>query len=117
MDGERLNGFVVTGAPGMSHIALHGDVDRAEAETVRLALLGFVPITGHRVELDLGDVGFFGRAAALAVVEAWEESMLHGSDFAIVGMSDTVRRSFRRSGLDHLVRALCPDVVAPGALP
>jgi anti-anti-sigma factor len=105
VDGE-LNGFVVTGAPGVSHLAMHGDVDRAEAETLRLALLGFVPITRYRVELDLTDVGFFGRAAAQAVAEAWEESMLHGSNFVIVGMSDTVRRAFGRAGLDGLVRTV-----------
>lgn len=109
MDGEE-NGFVVTAAPGVSHMAVHGDVDATEAETLRLALLGFVPITRYRVELDLSDVGFFGRAGTEAMAEVWEESMLHGSTFVIVGMSDTVRRAFEDAGMTRLLRTAVADL-------
>lgn len=101
----------MTGAPGMSHVAVHGDVDRSEAETVRLALLGFVAITGYRVELDLTGVGFFSRTATHAVAEAWDESMLHGSDFAVVGLSPTARCAFERTGLDRLLHTALAEPI------
>ena len=81
-------------------VTLHGELDLANAQRVRDAL---VEIAGSKVVVDLTDLRFLDSSGIAALVGARKRIMSAGHQFELRGAQGMVRRVLELTGLSHLL--------------
>jgi anti-sigma B factor antagonist len=81
-------------------VSLHGQLDLANADEVRDALIG---IAGSRVVVDLSDLRFLDSSGIAALLAARDKVLESGHEFEVRGAKGIVRRVLDVTGLSFLL--------------
>ena len=85
---------------GVHVVTLHGELDLANAERVRTAL---IEVAGSTVVVDLGDLSFLDSSGIAALLGARKRILAAGHGFELRGAQGMVRRVLELTGLAHLL--------------
>lgn len=92
--------FEIVDVDDVHVVSLHGQLDLANADRVRDALVG---IAGSTVVVDLTDLKFLDSSGIAALVSARSQIMDAGHGFELRGARGIVRRVLEVTGLTFLL--------------
>jgi len=87
--------------PGLSVVAISGDVDLSTSPKVREALLDCIGI-GKGVIVDLSAVSYIDSSGVASLVEAFQNAKSKAQGFALAAVSDTPMRVLKLARLDQV---------------
>lgn len=92
--------FEVVDVDDVHIVSLHGQLDLANADEVRDAL---IRVAGSTVVVDLTDVQFLDSSGIAALLSARKKILQAGNGFKLRGASGIVNRVFELTGLEFLL--------------
>lgn len=92
--------FETVDGDGAHVVSLHGELDLANADRVRDAL---VEVAGSTVVVDLSDLSFLDSSGIAALLGARERILASGNGFELRGAQGMVRRVLDLTGLSDLL--------------
>jgi anti-sigma B factor antagonist len=92
MDTVRHDTLMTAGETGQPSMAVAGDIDAANADDVRTAILNAAGTTGTRLEVDLSGVTFMDSSGLQAIADASSRLAVFGSTLVLCNVPRQVLR-------------------------
>ncbi len=99
--GEDLRGREADGPDGPVYV-LSGDLDMGSTGALTDRLLAYGAGRGHRVALDMADVGFIDSSGLRCLTRVFSELASFGGELRIVNASEAVLRVLRLVGVEEM---------------
>ncbi|MET7312869.1 MULTISPECIES: STAS domain-containing protein [unclassified Streptomyces] len=96
-------------------LAVTGAVDRATAGALRATALEEIAAGARKLVLDFSYLSFWDSSGMGAVASAYRSASHVGASVALAGLSPTLERTFRLTGMDRVVplhRDVCTALTA-----